>query len=214
MKPLLFILIILSSFQVNSQDTTTLNLKPKTELQKLDLKVGAILKKQYYDVYNAGCLWNKKVNFQLLNIKDAASNTSLWGLYISIDYENSNAGSSYAVYIDKDEFPAIIRFIDFLSKNDSTYSEIYTEYIYNFKDFQLYTYSNTFFKKEIKTPGKNEVKTDKQNDLLSSSSSKQAPWLYGLRLDKYSSRAVTYIEFYKLKEFKNRLIEEMTKIEK
>ena len=48
---ILFILLVSQSYFSISQDTT-LEKKATTNLEKINLKVGAILKKQYFDVYD------------------------------------------------------------------------------------------------------------------------------------------------------------------
>jgi len=224
-------IICLIFAQLFSQDTTTITLKPKTEIQKLDLKTGAILRKQYFDVYKTNWIGDKRLDFKIVNIKDAASKISLWGLYVEISYSNKWGSGSYTVYIDNDEMSSIIRFIDFIEKNDSAFQDTYTEYLYNFKEFQIYTYNNTNYKpkwnttspssnKSVEGDGKSEQKGTSQNKRkektetvlapnLEGVSNNQVRWYYGIRVEYFADKAATIIDLSTLIEVREALKKKM-----
>ena len=219
-----------------SQDTTSLVPKPKTEIQRLELKFGSIIKRQYYDLYQTGWNGNSRLKFEILNITDASTNRSLWGLIAKIEVSDARRTDFYSVYIDEDELPSITKFIEFLETNDSINPKIYTEYIYNFKDFQIWGYNDAKFTENADfnpvgvsksvsgdekagsapvgiPPKKSTIKNkttsspQEQEEKFQEVDFTPKRWVYGIRTQRFVSSGTIAIELRQLVELKNKLNE-------
>ncbi len=144
MKKLNLVIFLLFTIPGISQvkDSSSL-VQPKTEIGKFDVKIGTIIKKEFVNLYTyepKGFISKfSPMKAEALNITDAASGIMISGLRIS---------NSYAAFVDVDEIHGLLKFIEFLEKNESEKPENYTEYEYNFKDFEVAAYySNDLFKK-------------------------------------------------------------------
>ncbi|MBK8309573.1 MAG: hypothetical protein IPL04_00515 [Chitinophagaceae bacterium] len=181
MKISFTILMFIVSFLLNSQYTLRILL---TELGKVELRVGSIIKKEFIEVYKnspKGLFTTYgEIQVQIVNITDASTNITLSGLKFSTPIVFSKLSS----FIDLEEVPGLLQFIDFLNKNEIEKPENYTEYIFNSKDFQLYTYFS-------EDPG----------------NKKNLPyWHYGVKYEKYYSSSNNRIELKVLNEIKEAVI--------
>ena len=123
------------------KDTTTT--QPKTEIGRVDLKIGTIIKKESIDIfsYEPKGLFSTlgPIKAEILNITDALTGITVSGLRLS---------NSYSAFVDVDEIPGLLKYIEFLIKNESEKPENYTEYNYNFRDLKVYAYySKDIYKK-------------------------------------------------------------------
>lgn len=226
-------LSLLITFKAKAQDTNSIIPKPKTEIQKLGLKFGSIIKRQYFDLYQTGWNGNSRLKFEIINISDASTKISLWGLIANIEVSDARRNENYSVYIDEDELPSIIKFIEFLEMNDSIKPKTYTEYIYNFKDFQIWGYNDAKFKERSFNPvgvnksiigdekagptpqGKNPkksvvsnkttVKPPEQKETLQEVEDGAKGWFYGIRTQRFTSSGQIGIGLDQLVELKNQL---------
>lgn len=190
---ILFTLLVCQTYFSISQDTT-LKKEATTNLEKINLKIGAILKKQYFDVYDysaKGFFSTGNFKIKILKIYDAASAIQTSGLYIStIDVGTRYiASKSYTGYIDSDEVDALLSFLEFLETNDSKTEETYTEYIFNSKGVQFYSYW-----------GQNQ--------------NKKWQWNYGIKVDKFYEASSIPIEIKNISEIKNKIKENLSKLKR
>jgi hypothetical protein len=179
MKQLALLPLMLVCLLSKGQDSSVQKKQPQTELEKAQIKIGAIIKKEYFDIYyDKKKLFGGKFTIQVLNITDAASGIVLSGLYVQYtDPGNSSISSqTFSSFIDLDEVPGLLKFIDFLDKTSSENPATYTEYIFNSRDLQLYGYYDP---------------------------TRLSPWVYGFKLDKfYSSRSTRQVDLEVLDQIK------------
>jgi len=170
MKKFILLPLLFVYFISLSQDSLQKK-QPQTELEKAQIKIGAIIKAEYFDVYyDKQKLFGGKFRVQVLNITDAASGIVLSGLYVQY------TDSSFSSFIDLDEVPGLLKFIDFLDKTSSENPATYTEYIFNSRDLQLYGTYDPY---------------------------QTNPWVYGFKLDKfYSSRSTRQVDLKVLDQIK------------
>lgn len=185
MKKVMTCLLLFTSLLSLSQDQDSTFRKPNTEIEKVVIKIGTVIKKEFINVYTntpKGIFTDYgNVEVKILNLTDASSKITISGLSIS----NS---SGYSSFIDLDEIPGLLKFIELLNKIDSEKPENYTEYIFNSKDLQIYAY-------------------------FSSDTYKKAPlyWHYGIKIDKYYSRSGSRVELKVLNEIREAIINSKSK---
>lgn len=179
MKKTIACLLIFTSLLSFSQDTLR---GPNTELGKVVIKIGTVIKKEFIDLYsyNPKGFFTKfsSIDVKILNITDASSKTTFSGLSISI------SNKTYSSFIDLEEIPGLLKFIELLNKIAPDTPVNYTEYIFNSKDLEIYTYFS--------------------GDLMNK---KTAPyWHYGIKIDKYFSDSDGSIELKFLNELRDAII--------
>jgi hypothetical protein len=150
---------------------------PNTELERVQVKIGAVLKKEFIEVFTykpKGLFSSDNFDVNILNLTDASTGFIVSGLAIStVDLGTSyQSVETYSSFIDLDEIPGLLRFIDLLEKQQSDKPVNYTEYVFNSKDLQLYSYYNT------KPIGKKQ----------------QPGWTYVLKADRYYSRSAVSVD--------------------
>ena len=155
-----------------SQDSTFKEI-PKTKVEQFNLKVGSVLKKEFIDLYD----YNDKSFFSTGTLKveveiisDAASGEGIRGLRFS----NEHIG-----FIDEQEIPNLIKFLDFLQTLDGTVPNNYTEYDYNFKDLNGFACYQTI--------------------------SKNLKWIYGFQTNKYYSGSSVNMKIENINDLKSKI---------
>jgi len=176
MKKFILLPLLFVYFISLSQDSLQKK-QPQTELEKAQIKIGAIIKAEYFDVYyDKQKLFGGKFRVQVVNITDAASGIVLSGLYVQYTDHADPGSQTFSSFIDLDEVPGLLKFIDFLDKTSSENPATYTEYIFNSRDLQLYGTYDPY---------------------------QTSPWVYGFKLDKFfSSRSTRQVDLKVLDQIK------------
>lgn len=176
--PILISVCWLSS--ATAQDSLRKN--PNTALEKAQIKVGAIIKKEFLDLYSdkrkglGGSITNWSV--QILNITDASSGEQFSGLY----FEKPDEYSTRTGFIDGDEIPGLLKFVDYLEKTQTEHPQNYTEYTFNSNDIQVYAYY-----------------------ALEAYSKKRLGWNYGIKIDKYFSNSSLSVDLKTLTDLRDNI---------
>jgi len=193
MKYIIFISCLFSGIWAAAQDIDSNSVNTKLEANAI--KVGTIIKKQYKDVWEYSpkgavilAMYNIGTNnlaLKTLTIKDVASGLITKGLYLST--YSTDARNTYVGYIDVDELPGLIKFLDFLVANKQNVEDEGTEYIYTCNDVQFAAY-NTIIKKELQ-------------------------WTYQVKVDRYRSYSTVGLQIKNVEEMLQRLKEAVSKLQ-
>lgn len=124
-----------------------------------------------YKLTPKGFLNTENLSIQLLTMWDAATDTRLTGLYFSTTEPGTRytLAQSYTAYIDADEVPALIRFLQAIDKVEPQEPTNYTEYLFNSRDLRWYAY----YSRNAKGKGS---------------------WSYGLYLDKFYRGSIVLLK--------------------
>lgn len=192
MKKLFFFLSLLlwQSFLIAQSTDSTKKVIPNTEIEKIHSAIGKILRKEYIELFkpNTKGSWLTTSNFEvkILKVTDATKNIELNGLrFEKLDYITKYSSTTHYAYIDSDEIPSLIKFLDFLETLENKTETNYTEYIYNSKDLQLFGY------------------------YVPSTTNRKANWVYGIQVDKYYTGSRANLSLKTIGELKSAIQENM-----
>lgn len=149
--------ILLTFFLLNSilyaQDSLQSNSKlPNTKLGRINLTAGTIIKKKFEDIgkivgYKPD-LWKYQpglsdLTIKFISIQDAANGLTVGGYIFS-----STSNPDNKIYLDFDEVPGMLSFVNFVSQKIKQPIEPDTEYHYQFRDFKMICYEQENRKRE------------------------------------------------------------------
>jgi hypothetical protein len=188
MKYLFLVTLTIVSFSTYSQSTdTTFKKQPNTNLEKVNMKVGTIIRKEFIDLYNyeaKGLFNSANLKAKVLKMRDALTGSEIAGIILStLDVGSGSkysAGKTYNAYVDAEEIPALIKYLEFIESLKDKTETNYTEYLFNSKDLQLFAY-------------------------YSQGLNKKWGWHYGIEIDKYYSGSRVDLNLETLMELKNAL---------
>lgn len=184
MRAIILVLIILFSKSINGQDSTN---KVVTKIGKVFINTGTVLKKEFIGIYNNNQGKGLFMEFyplevDILNVTDAANGKVFSGLKL----ENNRSA-----FIDIEEIPGLIKFIELLSNVENEKPINYTEYVFNCKDMSLYSfYAKSGF-------GKNSI----------------LKWQYGIQTDKYYTDSRKEIDLKTLRDIRDAIINNKDKFQ-
>lgn len=175
-----------------TQDSAS-NRLPETKLGKINIAVDTIIKKEFVELYRLtpkGFLNTENLSIQQLTMWDAATDQRVSGLHFSTTDPGSTyvSAQSYSAYIDADEVPSLIRFLDALEKVSLQTPQTYTEYIFNNRDLKWFA-------------------------VYSQSSKGKSSWSFGVYLDKYYRRSLVHLKKEDLAPIRTRLIDALPALE-
>jgi hypothetical protein len=184
------IVILISFFSITAYCQDSASKQPNTLLEKANLQVGTIIRKEYIDLYkfeekrffNSG-----NFNSQILKITDAATGLKTSGVQIT----TVSAGGSYSpagrytAYIDADELSALVKFFELCEDLKDRVLANYTEFIFNSKDLQFFAYYGL------------------------NNKSKKWEWNFGLAVDKFYKGSRVDLDLKTFSDFKNALLNNM-----
>jgi hypothetical protein len=175
MRSILFtFLSIFSSITLFAQDSSKPH-EPKTQLEKVNLEIGTIIKREFIDLYtytDKSFFSLGSITVEVLKVTDAATNNEFSGLIFTKD--------SHTGYVDADEVGNLLKFFDYIETLETSSPAHYTEYEYNCKDLRVFAYYGKVL-------------------------NKKPAWHYGIKVDQYYSESSIEIKLENMKELKEKI---------